>query len=240
MLVVLLLAPGAAHARGMFVAPVPPARGEVTEAEADALTRAIESAVLAKVIGVEVVTPRALDAKLEIDLVRACETGDDASCVVDFAQSMGVDYVLRPSLERLGDTRVLTVSLYDGRRAALLGQGSRTGPSAERLLDDVRGLVTEVARAGGLSVVVERPRSSPVGPIAEIASGSVVLLGSAATHAVALLVVEPSYQRAEFDRDGARSWELARPVAVVAPLLGYVAGAALVGLGVLTWPSEDS
>lgn len=231
-----------ARATSMFVAPVAPSRGVVSESEADAMTRAVESAVLAKVVGVDVITPAALDNKLELDLINACKAGaaDDASCVVDFAQSMGVQYVLRSSLVKLDDTSVLTISLYDGRRASLLGQASRTDRSAAKLLSTVPGLVAEVAQSGGLSVVAERPRPSAAMPIAEIVGGSVVVLGSALTHVVSFLVVEPAYQRAEFDRQAAGTWEFTRPFAFAVPVLGYIGGAALIGVGVWTFPTEES
>lgn len=232
----------ATHARAtsMFVAPVPAVRGAVSQAEADALSRAIESAVLARVIGIDdVVTPSALDAKLEIDLAKACTTGDDASCVVDFAQSLGVQYVMRPSLSRLDGTSMLTISLYDGKRASLLGQGMRQARETSRLLDEMRPLVAEVAQAAGLNVAVERPKPSAVPAIIEITSGSVLVVASAVTHAMSLLVVEPGYQRAEFTRDDARTWEAARPFAYGLPVLGYIAGATLIGIGVYAWPSSE-
>lgn len=228
-----------AAAIGMFVAPVPPVRGVVTAVEAETFTRTIESAVLKKVVGVDVVTPRALDTKLELDLVKACDTGDDTACVVDFAQSMGVQYVLRSTLARLGDTSLLTVSLYDGRRAALLAQGQRTATATQGLLGEVPGLVLEVARAADLTVVVEKPKAPPYVAIAEVTGGSVVLLGSVATHLVSFLLIEPSYNRADFSRSDAGTWELTRPVAFGAPVVGYLVGAGLVGVGIYSLSRED-
>lgn len=233
----LACAPRAA-ATGMFVAPVPPAPG-LSPVEVEAFTRAIESAALKRIVGVDVVTPRALDTKLELDLVKACDSGDDSACVVDFAQAMGVQYVLRATLGRLGDASLLTVSLYDGRRAALLGQGQRTEASMERLLGVVPDLVVEVAKASGLAVVVDRPRATPYLAIAEITGGGVVLLGSAATHAVAFLLIEPAYNRADLARGDAATWELTRPLAFGAPVIGYLAGAGLVGVGLFTLMRED-
>jgi hypothetical protein len=238
-LAALLLFAIEARATSVFVAPVPAVRGAVSETEAAAMTRAIESAVLARIVGVDVVTPSALDAKLEIDLVKACSTGDDTSCVVDFAQSMGVQYVMRSSLTRLDGTSLLTVSLYDGQRAALLGQAQRSARATSELLAQARPVVVEVAQSAGLSVVVERQKPSALVPALEIGGGALVVLGSAATHVVSLLVVEPTYADAEFTRDEARAWEFARPFAYGVPLLGYIAGATLVGIGVWTWPSED-
>lgn len=238
-LALLLLFAIEARATSVFVAPVPAVRGAVTEVEAGAMTRAIESAVLARIVGVDVVTPSALDAKLEIDLVKACETGDDTSCVVDFAQSMGVQYVMRSSLTRLDGTSLLTVSLYDGKRAALLGQAQRSAPVTSALLAEARPLVVEVAQSAGLSVVMEQPKRQALVPALEIGGGLVLVLGSAATHAVSLFVIEPQYTNAEFTRDEARAWEFSRPFAYGLPLLGYIAGATLVGLGVWSWPRED-
>jgi hypothetical protein len=228
-----------ARATSVFVAPVPPVRGAVSDVEAGAMTRAIESAVLARVVGVDVVTPSALDAKLEIDLVKACNTGDDASCVVDFAQSMGVQYVMRSSLTRLDGTSLLTVSLYDGKRAALLGQGQRSARATAELLKDARPLVVEVAQSAGLSVTVERPQPSAVLPVLEIAGGTAIVIGSAAAHLLSFFVFEAAYQRAEYTAEEATAWELARPAAYGLPVLGYIAGASLIGLGIWSWPPEE-
>lgn len=231
-----LLGASGAHAARIFVAPLP---GD--DPEALALTRAVETAVLKRVVDADVVTPRALDTKVELELLKACQSGDDTSCVVDFAQSMGVDWVIRPQLAALGDRVILTLSLYDGQRAALVGQGERHAPRArpEQLLEEVPDLVVEVARAGRLRVIVPRAPAPPVLAFTALGAGALVVLASAATHALTFAVLEPSYQKAEMSRDDARAWEAARPVAIGAPVLGYLGGAALLGVGVWALTREE-
>ena len=230
-----LLASSTALASTIFVAPVPGDNDGV-------LTRAVETAVLKKVAGADVVTPRALDTKLEIDLVKACNgesaSGDDASCVVDFAQGMGVDYVLRTTLAKLGDQRVMTMSIYHGHRAALLGQAQRKESSFAELVDDVPDLVKEVARSAELRVVVDDIKSPPYVAYGEVGGGVVLVAGSALAH-VAAFLLENDYESAKYDRDTAHLWELTRPVAYGAPVLGYAVGAGLLGLGVYTLARES-
>ncbi len=229
---------GPAHAASLFVAPVPPPTEEDAPA-AKALTSAVETAVLKKVVEADVVTPSALDTKLEIDLVTACRgDGDDAACVVDFAQGMGVDYVVRTTLARLGHTRILTIAVYDGHRAALLGQAQRKAERAEDLVDAVPDAVVEAAKAAELRVVVERVKAPPYLAYGALAGGAVVLAGSLAAHAVALGVFEADYEKAAYTRDQARGWELARPFAYGLPVAGYLAGAGLVVVGIVALSSE--
>lgn len=225
-----------ARADRIFVAPIP---GD--DPEAAALSRSLETAVLKRVLDADVVTPRALDTQVEMELLKACRTGDDTSCVVDFAQSMGVDWVLRPQLGSVGDRAILTVSLYDGQRAALVGQGERHAPkdAPERLLEQVPDLVTEVAGAAGLRVVVPRPPAPPLVAWGAVGGGALLLVVSGATHVLAFAVFEPSYEKAEMTRDQARAWELARPAAYAAPVLGYLGGAALLGWGAWAFASEE-
>jgi hypothetical protein len=234
------LAAPRAQATRIFVAPVAPAGSEAQGAAGDgaaaALTAAIEASVLKRIAGADVVTPRALDTQLELDLVRACRTGDDTSCVAELAEAMGVDLVLRPQLAVLGRRAILTLSLYDGARAALLGQAQRDTPRErpEELLEQVPDLVAEVGRAAGLRVITPRPKALPALALAELGAGGLLLLGAGAVHLFAFLAAEPAYQGAELSRDEARAWEVARPIAFAGPILGYLGGAALLGLGAFT------
>jgi hypothetical protein len=229
-----------AHATSIFVAPVP-SGGAGGDDTAQVLTRTIETAVLQKLVGVDIVTPRALESKLDADLAKACTgEGDDASCVVDFAQAMGVDYVMRTQLAHLGDARVLTISLYSGKRAALIGQAQKKATRIEELVDDAPNLVAEVAKAADLRTVVEAPKTVPYLAYSEIGGGAVVLLASAATHAIAFGLVEPAYEKASFDKNGDELWEnLARPTTYIVPFVGYAAGIGLVWLGFASLPAES-
>lgn len=160
----LLCAP--AEASSIFVGPVP---GDSDSSRA--LTSAIETAILKTALDANVVTPRALDSQLEIDLAKACVTdGDDAACVVNFAQALGVDYVVQSRLGRLGDLSLLTIAIYDGKKAGLLAQGVRRAPShrPDVLLDGVDGLVAELALAANLRVADESSGPPPVAAYAEL------------------------------------------------------------------------
>lgn len=188
-----------ARAEKIFASPLPG-----NDAAAVALSRAIETALLNQAPDVEVTTPRAIDTQIETDLLKACQgDGDDSSCVVNFAQSMGVDLVMRPQLAALGATSILTLSLYNAKKAALVAQGQRTATKAEDLLDQVPALVAEVARAGGVRVVERRPRPTPYLAWSAIGAGGLVVATSGIVHAIAF-AREGDYQAAKLDRPEAR------------------------------------
>jgi hypothetical protein len=151
--------------------------------------------------------------------------------VVDFAQGMGVDLVMRGQLQHLGDQRILTISLFDGKRAALLGQAQKKAGDASGLVDQVPAMVADVAKAGNLRVVVDTVNATPYLAYSELGGGIVVGLASLAVHGFAFAIAEPAYEGATYDRSGDRAWEFARPFAYAGPVIGYIGAATLVGMG---------
>lgn len=229
----LALACPAANATRLLVAPLP---GEANGGFAAVLSRAVESAALDRLQDVEVVTPGALEQKLELDMVKACTgDGDDAACVVEFAAAMGVDYVLRQRLSEVKGDLHLTLSLYDGARAQLVAQGTRAAPAdaPDRLLEQVPALVVEIARKARMPVAEDDGGPSVAGA-ALLGTGALGLaLGVLGASGSALL--DAQYFDAQLDRDGARTWEGARLFAYGAAGATAVAGVALLTTGVLLW-----
>ena len=229
----LTLASSGAAATRMLVAPMP---GEANGGLPAVVARAVESAALNHLPDVEVVTPGALEQKLELDLARSCAgEGDDAACVVEFASALGVDYVLRQRLSQVGGATHLTLSLYDGARPQLLAQGSRSAASddADHLLDQIPALLVEVAKKARLPVD-DAQAGLPVLGLALVGGGAVGLaLGALGAGASAL--VDAQYFDAKLYRDSSRTWEGARLVSYGVAGASLVGGAALVAAGALTW-----
>lgn len=200
------------------------------------VSRAVESAALDHLPDVEVLTPGALEQKLELDLARACTgDGDDAACVVEFASALGVDWVLRPRLSRVGGAVHLTLSLYDGARPQLVAQASRTADAddSEGLLRQVPELVVELARKARIPVV-EGSAGPPLAALAPLGAGAAGLaLG--AVLATGSAVGDLQYFDAKLDREGARTWESVRLFAWGAAGACVVGGTALLVAGAFAW-----
>lgn len=227
------LAAPSARATRLLIAPLP---GEAQGGVAALLSRAVETAALEQLPDVVVVTPGAIEQKLELDLARACNgDGDDAACVVEFAAALNADFVLRQRLSEAQGALHLTLSVYDGARAELIAQGTRSAPAGEveRLAEQIPGLVVDVANKAHLPVVAAHAGPSLAG-IALVGTGAAGLalgaLGAGGT-----LLVEAQYLDARLDRDGARAWEGARLVAYGATAATVMAGAALMTAGALVW-----
>jgi hypothetical protein len=194
----------------------------------------VETAILDRIPSLSVVTPRSLGDKVEIDLIKACQGNDDASCTAQFSEALGVELVLRPSLSRLGDVLILTLSLYDTRSAAVLSQGQRQAArdQPEELLSQIPGLVEEIGTRAGLEVRREVKKPFPTAAVAAVSVGGALVLGGAGLAGFALWQ-ELRYQGAELSRDDAASWESARLLVVGGAALVGLAGSVLVGYGAM-------
>lgn len=222
-----------AHATRLLIAPLP---GEAQGGVAAVLSRAVESAALDRLPDLVVLTPTALEQQLELGLARACAgEGDDAACVIEYAAALDADWVLRQRLSEAQGSLHLTLSLFDGKRAELVAQATRSAPAddVDRLTREVPALVTELAKKARIPVAVEPLGPSPVG-LALVGAGATGLaLGALA--AGGSLFVESQYLGAQLDRDGARAWEGARLLAWGASAAGVVVGGAMVTAGALLW-----
>ena len=231
----MLITPVSAEAQGSDPARAPGADDALASLRA-VVSRAVESAALDHLPDVEVLTPGALEQKLELDLARACTgEGDDAACVVEFASALGVDWVLRPRLSRVGGAVHLTLSLYDGARPQLVAQASCTADAndSEGLLRQVPGLVVEVAKKARIPVL-EGSEDPPLAAMALLGAGATGLaLG--AVLATGSAVGDLQYFDAKLDREGARTWESARLFAWGAAGACVVGGTALLVVGALAW-----
>jgi hypothetical protein len=225
----------AALAQSVLVAPA----GD-DSATTTTLTRAVETALIERGPTLSVVTARSLGDELELDLVKACAGGDDGSCVAQFSEALGVNFVVRPSLSPVGDVVVLTLSLYDTTTGQVVAQGQRRAPrhKPELLLDQVTDLVIEVGQRGGLPVDAEVERPFPAGAVAMGVAGGVGL-AIAGGGAALIAWQETRYQGAELDRQDAASWEQARWLAYPTVAVAFAGGLGLLWVGALTNSTEQ-
>jgi hypothetical protein len=219
-----------ARAESALVLPT----NEDASSEGAAVGRAVETAVLDRIPSLAVITPRSLGDKLEVDIVKACQGGDDASCTAQFSDALGVDLVFRPTLARLGDLVILTLSIYDVKTGAVRAQGQRRAPKSapEELLTQIPGLVEEVGARAQLPVRVTVKKPFPTGSVVSITAGSALVLGGAGLAAYGIWQ-ELRYQGAELSREEASSWEGARLLVFGGGAVVVVAGAVLIGYGVM-------
>ncbi len=200
------------------------------------VSRAVESAALEALPDMVVLTPAALEQQLELGLARACAgDGDDAACVVEFAAALDADWVLRPRLTEAQGSLHLTLSLFDGKRAELVAQATRSARvgAVDALTAQVPGMVVDVARKARIPVAEAARAPSPAslalvgGGVAGVALG--VIAGGGST------LVEAQYLGARLDRGQAETWERARPFAWGAAAACTVAGVASLVAGALVW-----
>ncbi|MCC7069710.1 MAG: hypothetical protein IT383_00195 [Deltaproteobacteria bacterium] len=222
-----------AHAARLLITPVP---GETQGGVAELMSRAVESAALEQLPDLVVLTPAALEQQLELGLARACAgDGDDAACVVEFAAALDADWVLRPRLSEAQGSMHLTLSLFDGKRAELVAQATRSARVGEvdRLREQVPGLVADVARKARIPLVA--PSAGPSVAGVALVGGGALALALGALGAGGSLLVEGQYLGAHLDRAQARTWEGARILAWGASAATVIAGAAALSAGVLVW-----
>jgi hypothetical protein len=220
------VAPNAWAQTRILVLPVQaPADTPEDAATAQTLTRAIETSLGSAAV-VQIVTPAAVSATLELEAQRQCLGGDpSASCVTELADAVDVDFVARAQLGRLGSEYVLTLALIDGDDAIVAAQGQRRAESdnPSALLDQIPSLCKEVAADAELSTKQKRRRSAPVVPLAVAGVGAAVAgLGVGAV--VVRGVFVDDFNRGRLDRTGAVLFD-----ALDEPLLYGGLGAIVVG-----------
>jgi len=222
-LLAVLSAPSGALASRVLVLPV---GGELGRSEGEALSRAVETAVREATAGHEVMTLAALQTSMRMSELRDCAGDEQATaCVSEIADAANADVVVAPTLGRLGDQLLLTLTLTAGARATLLAQVQRRAdadrPSA--LLDVIPGAVRQAVDDAGLVNAVPRP--VPVAAIGTAVGGGVL----AALGTVALVVrgvASGQYAEGRLDQEQARAYELYDQPALFGGVIGVVVGGA--------------
>ena len=208
---------------------VAPVASEDDPGSAATLSQEIATAVREASADIDVVTTSAIDTKIAL----GCLSGDDTACIVELADSAGVDAVIRSHVGHVGRETVLTLAVIDGKHARVLAQGSRrvAANNTAHLLDVLPDLASEVLRKAKL---IER---SLAAPIALTSVGGVVAVG-AAIGVAASAVWTLNYNNASLTRADARTYEALAPVAWIGSVAGLVAGAAVATVGIV-WLVEE-
>jgi hypothetical protein len=203
---------------------VAPVASDEDPGSAATLSHEIETSVREASADLDVVTTSAIDTKVAL----GCLTGDDTSCIVELADSAGVDAVIRSHLGHVGRETVLTLAVIDGKHASVLAQSSRrvAANNTAHLLDELPGLAAEVLHKAGL---VSRPIAIPV---TLTVVGGVVLAG-AALGVVASTLWTLDYNNAKLTRDDAKTFESLAPVAWIGAIAGVALGATATTIGIV-------
>ncbi len=246
---------GAGGARAglrILVTPIVAAEGaDSSEVERNrTLTRSVETALRAAIPDVEIVTPAALDAAIELETVRDCVDAEvTGSCLTELADAVDVDYIARPHLGRVGDELVLTLALLDGHRALVVAQGQRRA-RADRpadLLDAIDALAVALAADAKLGAAASSTRGGglPMVPIAASVGGAVVA-GVGATLLIVRGSIAGPYDAGDLALEDARGYEAINRPFLIGGIGAVVVGTlvTLGGAGLAVWavvaPGDDS
>jgi hypothetical protein len=113
-----------------------------------------------------------------IEAERAATGCDDASCLAEIAGALGARYVVSGTLGKLGDDRVLQLSLFDVKASQTLERGNATAATPKALAPQIKDLVARVMKPIA-------PTTSPAPAVKNTTSMSPLFLGGAITAGVA-------------------------------------------------------
>ena len=222
---------GPARAVSLFIA-APPVSPQLTAAEAQTVSRLVETQVRTRLAEATVVTAASVNRSLELAALSSCLGGDDGSCVSELAGALGVDYIVTSHLGRVGDISLVTVSIYQAERSSVVAQASRQLRDKSAVLGALPALVDQALSEAGLMEATPASGWVPLAALGAGGAGFILLAGGAAlTHLWVWLNMAKPYRDGLLTRDEAARWEKNRAAWWALPSLGYAAGALALAAG---------
>ena len=101
--------------------------------------------------GFEAIGPDDINAMLGFEKVKSAVGCDDASCIAEIGNALGVDYQAAGSDAKLETTMVMTLKLFDVRKTKVLARANRMADGGQAALPRLIGeAVTELVERSGL------------------------------------------------------------------------------------------
>lgn len=233
---------GAPSRSKLVVMDLAPAGG-VTPAVAAAMTEAV-TAELSRRNTFEVLSSQDVRTLLGLERQRqllGCSEG--STCLTEIAGALGAHFVLSGSLAQLGDLFQLNLQTIDATKATPIGRATRMAADVSTLR---RQLTYAIAEATGLPLPEPPSKVLPVSLMAVggglLVAGGLVGLQALNDERVLARDLQLGTHREGILRD-ARFYEGEADrlfLQKTGALVGAVAGAALIGVGVLVYPRDPS
>ncbi len=129
---------------------------------------------------------------------------EESGCLVEMSQALGADWLVDGSVGTLGNLRVLTVRLFDAKRANVERRESLTVDDEGALVDGIHTLAARLTGVPAPSRVASRPRAGWF----VLGAGALLALGGVGAGAGALSQYD-GYKARPMDvslHDSARTW----------------------------------
>ncbi len=120
----------------------------------------LTAVALSKVQGFNVLSGDDVRAAADVDAQKQLVGCDEAGCLAEIAEALGADRIVHGNVARLGDTIVVTLSLFDAKKGVALGRGTVQARDEADLPADLDAAVQRLVGGGGATV-----RSSAAGAV---------------------------------------------------------------------------